>query len=109
MRAADRFEAARAATLASTREMAAAVDPAITRNFRSLIVQRIENITGPRPETTTRAAPRPVLEELDRIALIAAEHGDNIELEKISLTNFAVTVVFTANNTRTAERAEATA
>jgi len=108
-RAAERFEEARRQVTADTRELAQAVDPAITRNFRALILQRIEEIAGPPDEIGSRQAPRPILEELDKIALFLAEHGSNITLQEISLSTSSVSVKFTAEDTRTAERAVSTA
>jgi hypothetical protein len=108
-RAADRFEAARGQVVADTRELAQTVDPAITRNFRTLILQRIEEITGPSEEAGLRQPPRPILEELDKIALFLQEHGPRITLEEISLTTTSVTVRFTADDPRIAEQVISTA
>lgn len=109
MRAADRFEAAREEVVAATAEEAAIVDPAIVSDFSYHISQRIEDLTGLPQGQMLRSPPRPILEELDAIALFLGEHGYKITLQEINLSSAAVTVKFEAPDTETAEAVEATA
>lgn len=106
--AAGAFEQTRRQVIDETRALAQSVDPGITRDFRYLLTQRIEELTGGPPTERTRQ-PRPILEELDAISLFIGEHGPKITLSEIVLSSAAVTVKFTAPDTETAEAVEATA